>query len=67
MAKMKALAGSTDQGGGIGWRAKNSKNYYVVRNKTLGDNYRSTLLRMETDQNSEAQISRILLDGTHSA
>ena len=37
--KMKAIAGSTDQGGGIVWRAKDPKNYYVARFNPLEDNY----------------------------
>jgi hypothetical protein len=42
--KMKAIAGSADQGGGIVWRAKDSKNYYVTRYNPLEDNYRLYLL-----------------------
>jgi hypothetical protein len=37
--KMNAIAGSTDQGGGIVWRAKDAKNYYVARFNPLEDNY----------------------------
>ncbi len=37
--KMKAIAGNTDQGGGIVWRAKDAKNYYVARFNPLEDNY----------------------------
>jgi hypothetical protein len=37
--KMKAIAGHTDQGGGIVWRAKDAKNYYVARFNPLEDNY----------------------------
>ena len=39
MVKMKAIAGNTDQGGGIVWRAKDAKNYYVARFNPLEDNY----------------------------
>jgi len=38
--KMKAIAGSEDQGGGLVWRAKDAKNYYVARYNPLEDNYR---------------------------
>jgi hypothetical protein len=38
--KMKAVAGETDQGGGLVWRAKDSKNYYLARYNPLEDNYR---------------------------
>jgi hypothetical protein len=34
--KMKAIAGETDRGGGLVWRAKDVKNYYVARNNPLG-------------------------------
>jgi hypothetical protein len=38
--RMKAMAGKTDQGGGLVWRAKDAKNYYVVRYNPLEDNLR---------------------------
>jgi hypothetical protein len=38
--RMKAVAGREDQGGGLVWRAKDAKNYYVVRYNPLEDNYR---------------------------
>ena len=38
--RMKAVAGETDQGGGLIWRAKDAKNYYLVRYNPLEDNYR---------------------------
>jgi hypothetical protein len=38
--KMKAINGKEDQGGGLIWRAKDSKNYYVARFNPLEDNYR---------------------------
>lgn len=38
--EMKAVAGETDQGGGIVWRAKDAKNYYLARYNPLEDNYR---------------------------
>jgi hypothetical protein len=34
--RMKAIAGQNDQGGGLVWRAKDAKNYYVARNNPLG-------------------------------
>jgi hypothetical protein len=34
--KMKAIEGRNDQGGGLVWRAKDAKNYYVARNNPLG-------------------------------
>jgi hypothetical protein len=38
--KMKAVAGETDQGGGLIWRAKDKSNYYLARFNPLEDNYR---------------------------
>lgn len=56
-AKMKAIAGSTDQGGGIGWRAKDAMNYYVVRYNPLEDNYR--LYSVVNGQRSELKSADI--------
>ncbi len=38
--KIKRVAGVDDQGGGLVWRAKDSKNYYVARFNHLEDNLR---------------------------
>jgi hypothetical protein len=38
--KMKAIAGDEDQGGGLVWRARDARNYYVARFNPLEDNYR---------------------------
>ncbi len=38
--KVKALAGESDQGGGLVWRAKDAKNYYIVRYNHKEDNFR---------------------------
>jgi len=38
--KMKAVAGETDQGGGLVWRGKDKNNYYLARFNPLEDNYR---------------------------
>ena len=38
--KMKAIAGTEDQGGGLAWRGKDANNYYVARYNPLEDNYR---------------------------
>jgi hypothetical protein len=38
--RMKAVAGEIDQGGGLVWRAKDAKNYYLARYNPLEDNYR---------------------------
>jgi hypothetical protein len=38
--KIKAMAGEFDQGGGLVWRAKDAKNYYVARFNHKEDNFR---------------------------
>jgi hypothetical protein len=38
--RMKSLSGDVDQGGGLVWRAKDAKNYYVCRFNPLEKNYR---------------------------
>jgi len=38
--RFKALSGETDQGGGLVWRFKDAKNYYVARYNPLEFNYR---------------------------
>jgi hypothetical protein len=55
--KMKGIAGSTDQGGGIVWRAKDAKNYYVARYNPLEDNYR--LYHVVNGQRSELKSADI--------
>lgn len=38
--KFKAISGKNDQGGGLVWRARDAKNYYVARFNPLEDNFR---------------------------
>jgi hypothetical protein len=38
--QMKAVAGRSDQGGGLVWRARDGKNYYIARYNPLEDNFR---------------------------
>jgi hypothetical protein len=38
--RIKAVAGETDQGGGLVWRGKDKNNYYLARFNPLEDNYR---------------------------
>jgi hypothetical protein len=38
--RMKAVAGETDQGGGLVWRARDARNYYLARYNPLEDNFR---------------------------
>jgi hypothetical protein len=54
---MKAVAGSTDQGGGVVWRAKDAKNYYIARYNPLEDNYR--VYRVDNGRRVELQSANI--------
>ncbi len=38
--KLRAVAGDLDRGGGVVWRAKDRKNYYIARYNPLEDNFR---------------------------
>lgn len=38
--RVRAVAGETDRGGGLVWRARDAKNYYVARYNPLEDNLR---------------------------
>jgi hypothetical protein len=57
IVKMKAIAGNTDQGGGIVWRAKDTKNYYVARFNPLEDNY--NLYHVVNGHRSEIKGSKV--------
>lgn len=38
--RLKGVAGKVDQGGGVVWRARDARNYYVARFNPLEDNFR---------------------------
>jgi hypothetical protein len=38
--KLRAVSGTLDRGGGLVWRAKDQKNYYICRYNPLEDNFR---------------------------
>jgi hypothetical protein len=38
--KLKAIAGELDQGGGLVWRAKDARNYYIARFNHKENNFR---------------------------
>lgn len=54
---MKALAGKMDQGGGVVWRAKDAKNYYIARYNPLEENYRVYIV--EKGQRTQLQSADI--------
>lgn len=55
--RMKAVAGETDQGGGLVWRAKDKGNYYLARYNPLEDNFR--LYKVENGKRSLFQNADI--------
>lgn len=72
--EMKAIAGETDQGGGLVWRARDAKNYYLARYNPLEDNYRlykvvdgkRTLLQNADIPHSDGvRTLRITMQGDH--
>ncbi len=54
---MKAVSGREDRGGGLVWRARDAKNYYIVRYNPLEDNYR--LYKVEDGKREQLQNADI--------
>ena len=73
--KLKTLAGDLDQGGGLAWRAKDAKNYYVARFNHLENNFRVYKVvdgvRSQQFQNADVQhhdgwtVVRVTMKGDH--
>ena len=72
--KMKAIAGNEDQGGGLVWRAKDIRNYYVARYNPLENNYRVykvekgrrlTLQSADIKQSGDWHTLRVAMMGDH--
>jgi hypothetical protein len=73
--KVKALAGNFDQGGGLVWRAKDAKNYYIARYNHKEDNFRVYKVvdgkRSQPFQNADIKhhdgwtIVRVTMKGDH--
>jgi len=73
--KIKAVAGELDQGGGVVWRAKDSKNYYIARYNHLEDNFRVYKVvdgvRSKPFQNADVKhhdgwtLLRVIMKGDH--
>lgn len=56
-ARVKALSGNEDQGGGLIWRAKDENNYYVCRINPLEDNFR--VYKVVDGKRSQIQSEKI--------
>jgi hypothetical protein len=73
--RLKALAGELDQGGGLVWRAKDAKNYYVARFNHNEDNFRVYKVvdgvRSQPFQNADIKhhdgwtVVRVTMRGNH--
>jgi hypothetical protein len=73
--KVKALAGEFDQGGGLVWRAKDARNYYVARFNHKEDNFRVYKVvngvRSQPFQNADVKhhdgwtVVRVTMKGDH--
>jgi hypothetical protein len=73
--RMKAIAGENDQGGGLVWRAKDAKNYYVARNNPLGagsynvykvvDGKRSMIKGVPLQRTEGWHTLRVVMTGDH--
>ena len=55
--KLKAVAGEVDRGGGLVWRAKDSKNYYLARYNPLEDNFR--VYKVQDGKRTQFQSAKI--------
>ncbi len=55
--KLKAVAGEVDRGGGLVWRAKDDKNYYIARYNPLEDNFR--VYKVEGGKRTQFQSAKI--------
>lgn len=56
-AQVKALSGNEDQGGGLIWRAKDAKNYYICRINPLEGNFR--VYKVEDGKRSQLQSEKL--------
>lgn len=59
--KIKAVAGELDQGGGLVWRARDAKNYYVARYNPLEENYR--VYKVEAGKRTQLQSADVPDEG----
>ena len=55
--KLKAVAGDIDRGGGVVWRAKDAKNYYIARYNPLEDNFR--VYKVQDGKRTQFQSAKI--------
>jgi hypothetical protein len=57
--KFKAIAGEIDQGGGLVWRARDTRNYYIARFNPLENNFR--VYKVVAGQRTQLQTADVTL------
>ncbi len=62
--KLKAVAGETDRGGGLVWRAKDAKNYYIAATTHWKTTTASTRSRTASGRCSRVRRSPVMRSGT---
>lgn len=65
--KLRSIAGQIDQGGGVVWRARDAKNYYIARYTHWRTTIASTKSQRVSELNSAPQRLSAAKGGTHSA
>lgn len=59
--RVRAIAGEVDRGGGLVWRARDAKNYYVARYNPLEDNFR--VYKVQDGKRTQLQSAKVPADG----
>ena len=54
---MRAVAGEVDRGGGLIWRARDAKNYYIARYNPLEDNFR--VYKVQDGKRTQFQSAKV--------
>jgi hypothetical protein len=58
--RLRAVAGEVDRGGGLVWRARDAKNYYIARYNPLEDNFR--VYKVEGGKRTQFQSAKVAGD-----
>jgi hypothetical protein len=63
--RLRARDGRVDQGGGVVWRAKDGRNYYIARYNPLEDNYRVYYVKDGRRRQLDSADVRVAHDAWH--
>jgi hypothetical protein len=58
--RLRAVAGEVDRGGGLVWRARDARNYYIARYNPLEDNFR--VYKVEDGKRTQFQSAKVAGD-----